>query len=184
MHVDLVAINTIQEKPTLFIQIDQQQQLYKVFDIQQMAYQQGTIMQQPWGDEGEENRDVQPSNSCYRKKSSSTTYSHTIDGKTVSTYDETLSSSTYVGKDPNNVQVNTETTEYLIENDNGDVSGSINGTKECTKFHGPYGIFAANKIAAMFFVQKLEKSMNILRNVIYMRTAKAICPDTLTGVNH
>ncbi|KAK3199089.1 hypothetical protein Dsin_022504 [Dipteronia sinensis] len=37
MHVDLVAINTIQEKPTLLIQIDQQQQLYKVFDIQQMA---------------------------------------------------------------------------------------------------------------------------------------------------
>ncbi|TXG67068.1 hypothetical protein EZV62_008343 [Acer yangbiense] len=58
MHVDLVAINTIQEKPTLLVQIDQQQQLYKVFDIQQMANQQaricfsGTIVIGPWGGEG------------------------------------------------------------------------------------------------------------------------------------
>ncbi|KAI9187141.1 hypothetical protein LWI28_024883 [Acer negundo] len=49
MHVDLVAINTIQEKPTLLIQIDQQQQLYKAFDIQQMGNQ-PTVDIGPWGE--------------------------------------------------------------------------------------------------------------------------------------
>ncbi|KAK1550078.1 hypothetical protein Q3G72_013311 [Acer saccharum] len=65
MHVDLVAINTIQEKPTLLIQIDQQQQLYKVFDIQQMAYQQAHI--------------------CNSKKSSSS-YSQTVSSSTYDGY--------------------------------------------------------------------------------------------------
>ncbi|TXG67069.1 hypothetical protein EZV62_008344 [Acer yangbiense] len=65
MQVELVAINTIQEKPTPLIQIDQQQQLYKVFDIQQMANQaricfSGTIKLGPWGGKGGNSMEFEP----------------------------------------------------------------------------------------------------------------------------
>ncbi|KAK0600204.1 hypothetical protein LWI29_012710 [Acer saccharum] len=156
MDVDLVAINTIQEKPTLLTQIDQQQQLYKVFDIQQMANEQaricfsGIIKIGPWGGEGGIVWEAKPPNTTTSIRKINIGYGDIIDSLSFESKNRAIGqpvpSPKYGGQGRTNNLASLETDEYLtsisgtILNNNGNLFiESLAFRSDRNKIHGPYG---------------------------------------------